>query len=578
MFARQTFVRLILGLAVCLAAAVPALAQESAWEEYIRRNPEAVDDDTLGPLERRILHALTPDQVQALFDGAVAEEIVLDSGQTLAEYLRDSVGGGPGLVYVPVDLCRLFATSAQTVPVSGRMAADEIRAYVARGAGTAHTDQGGMPAGCGIPDEALAALIHFRVVPDRIQDAFGFFKAWRSDLPEPSTRILDYEPVIDPPLADRFRFNTATVVGLCDSTPLEARATVCPAEFKVKTAQLGAHVRGDVAGYFRLAERADVPEAGDADTLDGLDSTDFAAAVHTHDGGDITSGTVGEPYIDPLIARDDEIVPTVLANDGSGSGIDADLLDGRDSLDLMLQVGNCLTVSPSCPAVPADALAARCWQTIQAAIDAADPVCASNCLPAAAGPTNRYVVKVGPGVYTERVIMIPDVDIEGSGQKATTITDDGSVSPGTVLGADDAELRHLTVASTGPAAGASIAFHTIGKSPALRHVTLRASGGANNLALVNATGSVVSLVHVTASAAAETVFDIAVENQTASIVIRDSVLEGDDSAVFNNTGATSSLVNTQLLGPANETGGGNTITCLGAYDGTFTELDTNCQP
>lgn len=69
----------------------------------------------------------------------------------------------------------------------------------------------------------------------------------------------------------------------------------------------------------------------DADTLDGLDSLDFAAAAHVHAGGDITSGIVGESVIDSAVARDNEIVPTVLASDGAGSGLDADLIDGADS-------------------------------------------------------------------------------------------------------------------------------------------------------------------------------------------------------------------------------------------------------
>lgn len=52
-----------------------------------------------------------------------------------------------------------------------------------------------------------------------------------------------------------------------------------------------------------------------ADTLDGLDSTKFAAASHAHSGTEINDGT---------ITADD------LA-DGSGSSVDADLLDGIDS-------------------------------------------------------------------------------------------------------------------------------------------------------------------------------------------------------------------------------------------------------
>ena len=49
---------------------------------------------------------------------------------------------------------------------------------------------------------------------------------------------------------------------------------------------------------------------------------------HNHSGGDITSGTVADARIASTIARDGEIMSTVLANDGSGSTLNADYLDG----------------------------------------------------------------------------------------------------------------------------------------------------------------------------------------------------------------------------------------------------------
>jgi hypothetical protein len=42
----------------------------------------------------------------------------------------------------------------------------------------------------------------------------------------------------------------------------------------------------------------------------------------------LTSGTVADARIDTVVARDSEIMPTVLANDGPGSGLNADQLDG----------------------------------------------------------------------------------------------------------------------------------------------------------------------------------------------------------------------------------------------------------
>jgi hypothetical protein len=94
-------------------------------------------------------------------------------------------------------------------------------------------------------------------------------------------------------------------------------------------------------------------------------STVESIGSHTHSGADITSGTVSEPRIDPLIAGDSEVnslikthadnasahhtrytnaeaVAAIKAADGSGSGLDADLLDGQNStyyLSLVNQTG-----------------------------------------------------------------------------------------------------------------------------------------------------------------------------------------------------------------------------------------------
>lgn len=80
----------------------------------------------------------------------------------------------------------------------------------------------------------------------------------------------------------------------------------------------------------RLAHVAYALYAQNADLLDGQDAGAFAAASHTHSGDQITAGTVAEPRIDSTVTRDDEVLPLVLAGDGSGSGVDADTLDGLD--------------------------------------------------------------------------------------------------------------------------------------------------------------------------------------------------------------------------------------------------------
>jgi hypothetical protein len=96
----------------------------------------------------------------------------------------------------------------------------------------------------------------------------------------------------------------------------------------------GEVMSNDLADGAALAEILDDDGAGsglDADLLDGQQANAFAAASHTHSGADITSGTVAEARLDAAIARDSEIMPTVLGNDGPDSGLDADLLDGQQA-------------------------------------------------------------------------------------------------------------------------------------------------------------------------------------------------------------------------------------------------------
>jgi len=91
-----------------------------------------------------------------------------------------------------------------------------------------------------------------------------------------------------------------------------------------------------------------------ADLLDGQHANAFAASGHNHSGADITSGTVADARIDSTIARDSEIMPTVLANDGAGSTLDADLLDGQHGSAYQARVSGTCGVGSTIRAVNAD--------------------------------------------------------------------------------------------------------------------------------------------------------------------------------------------------------------------------------
>lgn len=94
-----------------------------------------------------------------------------------------------------------------------------------------------------------------------------------------------------------------------------------------------------------------------------------------------------------------------------------------------------------------------------------------------ASASNHYVVKVMPGIYTENVAMKPYVDIEGSGEMATVIQFTGreSSTSGVLVGANNTELRFLTVENTGGSLYA-IGIYSAGATMTLTHVTALAHG------------------------------------------------------------------------------------------------------
>ena len=75
----------------------------------------------------------------------------------------------------------------------------------------------------------------------------------------------------------------------------------------------------------RIASVAYALYSDNADRLDGQDNAFYRNA------GNINAGSLAEARIDAVITRDSEVKGIVIANDGAGSGVDADLLDGKDS-------------------------------------------------------------------------------------------------------------------------------------------------------------------------------------------------------------------------------------------------------
>lgn len=98
----------------------------------------------------------------------------------------------------------------------------------------------------------------------------------------------------------------------------------------------------------------------------------------------------------------------------------------------------------------------------------------------AASSSNRYLVYVAPGTYVGRVQMKEYVDIEGAGQGITVLQAGSGVELGplgaTVSGANNAEIRNLTIENVGGPDLWALAFYDAAQTR-VTDVTLIADGG-----------------------------------------------------------------------------------------------------
>jgi hypothetical protein len=145
-----------------------------------------------------------------------------------------------------------------------------------------------------------------------------------------------------------------------------------------------------------------------------------------------------------------------------------------------------------------------------------------------ASDSNRYLVYVAPGVYTEHVTMKPYVDIQGSGELTTKITFSGAIdcSSATVAGSNNAELRFLTVENTGLNTWA-VSIINDHASPRLTHITATASAGTSgNYPIYNYYASP-TITNVTVSASGGT-FSAGMYNNTSSLTMTDVIATAAD--------------------------------------------------
>jgi pectin methylesterase-like acyl-CoA thioesterase len=228
---------------------------------------------------------------------------------------------------------------------------------------------------------------------------------------------------------------------------------------------------------------------------------------------------------------------------------------------------------------------------------------------------NRYLIRVAPGVYTEKVTMKEYIDIEGSGIENTRITYPSSPTPdtGTVVGANFAELRFLTVENTG-GTQISIAIYNNSASPSLFHIHAKASGalypspnvsnrepngtGVSNYGMYNTNASSPRLDNVTVTASGDLAGDFYTVNvgmfnigsgtapriqystisatggdynygvdaaNSGSVYVDSSKITGSNNTIFTGSG-------TAFIGASQLSGGevsGTGIKCVATYDENY---------
>jgi len=248
--------------------------------------------------------------------------------------------------------------------------------------------------------------------------------------------------------------------------------------------------------------------------------------------------------------------------------------------------------------------------------------------------TNPCLLKIMPGVYTvsSSVVMQPYIDIEGSGENTTFIQGSiDSTSSGIVNGANNAEIRFLTITNAG-GGSSTVGFYNDNTSPNITNVTVTASGGSvgnagvsnnnssspvmlnvnvtaagggttpNNLAVVNVTFSSPSMRHViaiaTGGSSARGIYNDSSTPTLTNSTVKASGGASSNYGIYNANGAGTIRINRSTVKATNTIAssaswivlvshtqldgglpplGAYTITCVGAFNTSYVGLSTTCQ-
>jgi hypothetical protein len=205
-----------------------------------------------------------------------------------------------------------------------------------------------------------------------------------------------------------------------------------------------------------------------------------------------------------------------------------------------------------------------------------------------ASASKPYLLYIEPETYdlgNRALQMKPYVDIEGSGELNTTIVssvsqDANGLDHGTVQGADNSEMRFLTVQNTSTPTGANIRIAVLNNdaSPRLTHMSAEATGGGNgsiNIGVSIEGDSATTMSDVTATASGPG-RNAGVQTIAGSTTIKHSKLSatgtGTNVALQQFGGTSTKVALSQLVGGVQ---GDNTLQCFDNYDENLAPV--NCR-
>ena len=168
--------------------------------------------------------------LRSLISGLI---VAISGAMLVAPAVADLGDSAADLVYTPVTPCRIVDTRAVA---GGRLIPGAQRDFLVSGTQSFDT-QGGTTGGCGIPDNATAAMLNFVAVTP---SGPGDLRAWPYGQPVPLASIVNYAAVAGLNLAN------GAVVALCNSA-----TTTCTFDVSVQADASATDLVVDVIGFLQ---------------------------------------------------------------------------------------------------------------------------------------------------------------------------------------------------------------------------------------------------------------------------------------------------------------------------------------